>query len=80
MRPLTSGSLFSLYDLFAKKYRKLWFNFSNLLLDSTRCMIFGHKRLEAPVALLREEKKGNSVFRAGKGNLVIRGVRSLACV
>lgn len=82
MRPSTSGSLFTLYDLFARKYRKqeLWFSFSNLLLDSIGCVVFGHERLEAPVALLREEKEGNSVLKTGKGNLVIRGVSSLACV
>lgn len=80
VRPLASGSLFSLYDLFARKYRKqeLWFSFSNLLLDSTSIM-FGDKRLEAPVTLLREEKEGDSVFRTGKGNLMIKGVCNLAC-
>lgn len=65
-----------------RKYQKqeLWFSFSNLLLDSIWCMMLGHKRLEAPVALLREEKEGNSMLKTGKENLVIRGVTSLACV
>lgn len=42
--------------------------------------MFGHKRLGALVALLREEKADNSMVKTGKEKLVRRDVSGLTCV
>lgn len=84
VRPLASGSLFNMYDLFARintenrgiqlcKYTSGW-------QVSIRCTMFGHKSHGPLVALSREEKTDNSALKTGKEKLVRRGVSGLACV
>jgi len=43
-------------------------------------MTFGRKTLRPLVALLREEKAGNSTLKTRKEKLVTRDISGLACV